>query len=121
MVRPFFFLVAAFTLALSACASGSGGARSSASVITEEELRPMAAFSVYESIQRLRPRWLQGRASGADVAVFMDGQPVIGGTDFLWDLQAVEVLEIRFRSASDATTRYGTGYPAGVIELRRRN
>jgi len=32
-------------------------------------------------------------------------------------LRIETITEIRYLSPSDATTRYGTGYPAGIIEI----
>jgi hypothetical protein len=43
-----------------------------------------------------------------------------GGLDVLEGLYVREIQEMRFLSASDATTRYGTGYPGGIIEVVTR-
>lgn len=79
----------------------------------------MANFTVYEAVRRLRPRWLQSRAPGQEAVVFLDGAR-IGGIDELRILEANQVAEIRYRSGPDATTRYGTGYGGGTIEIRSR-
>lgn len=114
----------------SSCASSgeSGGANRSRNLITAEELMEVPHSSVYEAVRALRPRWLQARA-GASMRspqretprVYMDGQ-LYGGVDQLWTLLPGEVGTIRFLSASDATTRFGTNHFAGaiVVTTRRR-
>ena len=115
---------------LAACVSTSeaGGASRSRDLITVEELMEVPHSSVYEAVRALRPRWLQARA-GASMRnprretprVYMDGQ-LFGGVAELWTLLPGEVGEIRFLSASDATTRFGTNHFAGaiVVTTRRR-
>lgn len=121
MSRLAALLVPTLLLVLSgACAStGSGTVRSSSSVITEEELAPMVAFTVYEAVRRLRPRWLQSRAPGQQAVVFLNDTR-IGGVEELRLIEAREVVRIRYRSGPDATTRYGTGYGGGTIEIVSR-
>ena len=48
--------------------------------------------------------------------VFVDGMHR-GDLDVLNGMDVREVQEIRYHSASDATTRFGTGYPGGIIEI----
>lgn len=113
-------VLSVLVLLTGACAaSGSGSVRSSSSLITAEELVPMANFTVYEAVRRLRPRWLQSRAPGQEAVVYMDGTR-IGGIEELRILEANQVAEIRYRSGPDATTRYGTDHGGGTIEIRSR-
>jgi len=120
--RVFFFLF--FLGACQSAAGGGGRAPSSQSSITEEELNSLPAFTVFQAIQRLRPTWLHGRVTtvrGASsqryyAQVFVDGMHR-GDLDVLNGMDVREVQEIRYHSASDATTRFGTGYPGGVIEI----
>ena len=84
--------------------------------------------SVFEAVRALRPRWMQAR-SGATFSspqrqtprVYVDGQ-LRGELDEMWTMLPSEVGEVRFMSASDATTRFGTNHVAGaiVITTRRR-
>ena len=80
----------------------------------------MANLSAYDAVQRLRPRWLQLRG-GTDIppVVFLDGSNM-GGPETLRTIQASSVREMRYRDGRDATTRYGTGYGGGVIEVTTR-
>lgn len=113
--------VLALTLLLGACASGGNGttARSSSDVITLEELETVDTFSAYDAISRLRPQWLRSRVPGQDPVVFMNGSQM-GGLDILRSVQVSTLAEIRYRNGRDATTRYGTGFGGGTIEMRSR-
>jgi hypothetical protein len=44
----------------------------------------------------------------------------MGDLSFLRSIRTNQVEEIRHMSGSDATTRYGTGYGGGTIEVRSR-
>ena len=112
--------------ALAACATSGGSARSlqSRNVITAAEVESINVSTAYEAVQQLRPHFLQtrGQASIQDPSA---GEPIVyvngvryGGTDALNGIRAMDVAEFRFLSASDATTRYGTGHVGGVIEVR---
>lgn len=110
--------------ALGACASGGGGGgddagpRRDPNLITRAELSEYTFPSTYDAIRRLRPRWLQSRGGGAPEAI-LDGTR-LGGPDQLRSINVVDIVSIRYLSASDATTRYGTGFPNGAIEVRTR-
>lgn len=119
----FLLLLSAY---LTACAMASGGsAGRSSNVIAEGELRNLrTGLSAMEVVERLRPRWL-GRQSqtlqGSDVVrVVVDGLSH-GEVQLLRDLRADDIAEMRYLPARDATTRYGIGFPAGVIEVVTRN
>jgi hypothetical protein len=112
-----FIALLALALGTSGCASGGGGSstpRGSTTHIIESELQSMQQLSVYDAIGRLRPNWLRSR-SGVQPAVMMDGNRQAGGMDVLRSLRVVDVQELRYMSASDATTRYGTGFDGGAI------
>ena len=112
-----------------ACATSSGSddqTRRNRYLISPEELATQPPLTAFEAIQRLRPSWLQSRgpvSSGAATRSFpqvmMDGIP-LGDVNMLRDIPTDNVLEFRFISARDATTRFGTGYMAGVIEIITR-
>lgn len=118
---PFLLLLAG------ACQSAPGAGTAPprrGSVITQEELDALPALTVFQAIERLRPSWLRGRVTTVRGAtseryfphVFVDRVPT-GDLEVLNRMNALDVREIRFLSASDATTRYGTGYPGGIIEV----
>ena len=125
-------VLAAATLV--ACAStGSSGSSSRPSgrsdVITAEQMRETQATNLYEAVQRLHPEWMLQRNastfSGAtsrkgsgnvEVQIFMGGQHV-GGTDMLRQLPLTEAGTLHFYTAAQAESKFGTGYPNGVIEV----
>ncbi|MFQ5538319.1 MAG: hypothetical protein ACE5GJ_12805 [Gemmatimonadota bacterium] len=105
------------TFALSACASGSsstGARRSSANRISQDELQSMLQLDAYQAIQRLRPTWMRSRA-GSQPQVVVDGNRQSGGLEALRAFRVAEIQEMRYLSARDATTRFGTGYDGGAI------
>jgi hypothetical protein len=119
--------LAGVLLLMGACQSvpgGGGTTRSSQPSIGPEELEALPAFTVFQAVERLKPSWLRGRVStirGASPSryyaqVFVDGIPT-GDLEVLKGMNVKDVREIRFYSASEATTRFGTGYPGGIIEV----
>ncbi|HEX9581695.1 MAG TPA: hypothetical protein VF970_11380 [Gemmatimonadales bacterium] len=122
-------VVALAGLAAAACATGgatgAGAPGRGSNVITAEMLADQPVNSAYEAVQRLRPRWLIERgpttlaATGNPVVVYVDNQRM-GGVEELRTIAVHTVEEIRFRDASDATTRYGTGHTSGAIEVTTR-
>ena len=119
------------TAAVIACSPaitpGPGG---NPSVITTEQIANSSAANAYDLIHGIRPIWLRSRgqntldpsginSANAYAAVFVDGQRY-GDITSLRSMSVYEIRAIRFLSGSDATTRFGTGYPAGVIEVITR-
>lgn len=116
----------ALVVLLGACASSGTGSATSASrnVLTREDLLQTNAPSLYDAIRRLRPRWLRPRgytSTGQNEAVPVYRNNVrAGGLDYLVTVQVEAVEEVRYISASDATTRWGTGHAGGAIEVIMR-
>jgi hypothetical protein len=105
-------------LVIAGCAAGSGGSpeassRGDRNYIPNDELRTLEPMSAYEAVRRLRPHWLIARTPG-EVQVHLD-ETRFGEAVSLQRISADQVREMRYMSASDATTRFGTGYPNGVI------
>jgi len=122
-MRSFLLALAISLMAAAACAStGDGqGTRRDSNVITQDELTPHHEISAFQAIRRLRPNWLQVRgatrlsgAQRASIQVHVDGMHR-GSVEELRSIRAEYVVEIRYMSASEATTRYGTGYTGGLI------
>lgn len=119
------------TLGLSAgaaaCASGGGSAdgtpRRSQNRITADELAPNQSEDALTAVRRLRPRWLQARGSSASgqnlPIVFLDGARM-GTPESLSNISVADIEQLDYLSPSDATTRYGTNFPGGAIEVRSR-
>lgn len=107
-------------LVASACypARSGGGGNRDAYVIGTGELQGVPADDIYEAIRLLRPAWLTQR-SGRTPQVFVNGS-VRGGLEELRTFRPEMVTELRYIDATDATTRWGTGFMAGVIDVTTR-
>lgn len=120
-------LIAAILAAGTACAAGTSGGSDTGSggrgdALTQAQLAATGGSNAYDAVARLRPRWLMARApntlqpEGNPVLVYVDGQRM-GGVEQLRAFPVESISQIVFVSASDATTRYGTGHASGVIEV----
>lgn len=74
-------------------------------------------------VRRLRPGWLRarGQSSFSDPSA---SYPVVyvdeirhGGLETLHSIPTSEVESMQYFSSADATTRWGTGHPSGVINV----
>jgi hypothetical protein len=121
-------------LAALGCAStgAKSVARGNSNVITSEEIAAGAGATAYEVIQRLRPSYLHTRGAmrgaptgdsnnleAVDVVVYV-GDNRVGGSDQLRQISVNEIREIRYFTASEATTKWGTGHSAGAIQVLSR-
>lgn len=128
-------LMAAVLIAVGSGCSSSGSSSSATGaprapsrqndVITAAEIAERAAdaSNALQVVQKLRPQMLttRGRFSPADSSdagarprVVVDGV-AYGQVENLVNVNAISVMEIRYISATDATTRFGTGYVGGAI------
>jgi hypothetical protein len=126
-------LVGAILISLPGCAGGAAEgvaaegvatARRDPDVITREELaqQSMVSLSAYDAIQRLRPNWLNPRGATSIVAAGSRLPAVLinntrQNAESLRTLAVSDVESLRFVEARDATTRFGTGYVNGLIEV----
>ncbi len=119
MRRTRFLSLLAVVILGSACASsgqpGQSRPRRDSNLITAEELSGLTVSSAYEAVRQLRPAWLQPRGRSPLPAVFRNNSRWGGDPSSLESIRIDSVSEMRFLSASDATTRYGTGFTGGVI------
>jgi hypothetical protein len=105
--------------------------RGRANLISEAEITAVAGSNLntaMQVIQRLRPAMLRFRsgastgsdpssvAASNDVIVYLDSQRM-GGLQALGEIMLSQIREIRYLSPSDATTVFGTGHPAGAIQV----
>ncbi len=114
-------LAIAMTVGLGACASGAAGGgsgdrvRRNPDVMDLAELASVVEVDVLTAIRRLRPTWLRTSPHGDLPRVIVDGNPLGGGLEVLQNYRTNDVMRIEHMSPADATTFYGTGYPAGAI------
>lgn len=104
------------------CAStsndGDDGPRRDRNRISFEELQAAPPGDLLSTVRRLRNRWITSRTR-AQPSVHVDGR-FSGGLEVLQTIRVADAQELLFRSATEATTLYGTNYPAGVIEVTTR-
>ncbi len=120
---PWLVLVAA----TSACVVGAPGPSRGTSQgdITRLELEDVLGESAFQAVEQLRPAWLFYRRTPTIVnanpepAVYVD-QAKLLALDDLRTIPAQDVERIRFLSARDATTIYGTGHMWGAIVVTTR-
>ena len=123
------FLLCLLALGPAACASPGGsagtgsqpGGHRASNRIDAAELAPLSELDVYQAIGRLRPAWLRTSPQGALPVIVLDGSPQTGGLDFLRTFRAADVNALEYMGASDATTRFGTGYVGGAILVTTRH
>jgi hypothetical protein len=130
-MRQLSFVVIVLVVLLSAACASAGppgesrGGTLGSGTITREELAALRQFNAFQVVRRLRPQWLRSRGvanlDGQQLlpVVFVDRTPR-GEPRELQQISADDVERITFMSARDATTRYGTGYPGGIIEVISR-
>jgi hypothetical protein len=105
--------------------------RGNSELITQDEITAAGVRNALEVIQRVRPSMLRPRGSSTNqsvsgesysqattisVVVYMDDIRM-GEPSQLSNVSVDNIREIRFINARDATTRWGTGHTAGVIQL----
>lgn len=117
---PVIFAVA-LAIGLAGCASSGGANRpegASRTVIVQEELEGLGQISPLRAIERLRPQWLRARGDDAP-QLHIDGARRSSLRD-LESYQLADIARMEFMSATDASTRFGTGYSGGVILVSTR-
>jgi hypothetical protein len=120
-------LVIAFLLAVAGCApAGEGGsrpARGDYDTLSEDQILSVSAASLYEVVQRQRPRWLTPRANqslagvGTDILVFQD-QTNLGTVEVLRQLPPNTAKMLKFMDGTTAAASLpglGSRHVAGAI------
>ena len=110
--------------AVIACAPAPGTrANRDNNLITREELLASPSSNAFDAIMNLRPNFFHTRGQKTfdpnfpqRPQVLLDGQRY-GDIETLRTLSVQSIMSIRLLSAADATTKYGTGYPSGIIEV----
>lgn len=111
--------------AMAACSSSSSGDTPSRQrdLITAEEIAALNVATAFDVVRQLRPEFLRSRGTmslretgGEFAVVYLNGMRM-GGPEQLHQIRASDVETIRYISATDATTRWGTGHTGGVIEV----
>ena len=114
-------------LGAAACASSGGGSgagpKPGPNLITAEEIARVNAQNAYDAVLKLRPAMLRQRqvasanaqASG-DLVIYVDNTR-LGDVEQLRQISTATIAAMRYFSASEAQTKWGSGHPGGVIEV----
>ena len=104
-----------------------------ANLISAEEIASLGGTvqTAFGIVQRLRPAMLRARSgstsrsdagsssdevSSNEIQVYLDNQKM-GSARALEEIMLFQIQEIRYLNANDATTLFGTGNPAGAIQV----
>ena len=116
-------LLASLLVACSSATSARPPRAGDRDILAAAEIELSNAGTLHEAIQRLRPHFFfsRGRTSlrapnNQRPAVIVNSVPQ-ASLESLRTISARDVQYVRFLSAPEATTRFGTGYMAGVIEV----
>lgn len=118
-------LLVAVASVVSGCGTSGEGSRASLAkeVLLADEIAQSSAVTAYDAVRLRRPGFLQTRGpksmyassrSSVRPSVYLNGL-YHGALETLNTISAVEVQEIRYIDAKDATLLYGTGHVAGII------
>ncbi len=112
-----------------ACGGMGGGGSSGSGALTSQQLRDLQSRydNMYDLIQSERSVWLRTRGSSSfqdpsasNPVVFVDGVER-GALSTLRQIRPSNVAQAEYVNSRDATTRYGTGYPGGIIRISTRS
>lgn len=125
-------LLLALGIVLSGCGiNPPGGGTYARDIISADDIAGTVAHSAYEVVERLQPQWLTARGyvsvganeeaeirddSVAIPNVILNGMQV-GNAEYLRNVLAEDVAELRYYGPGEAGARFGMGHPRGVIVL----
>lgn len=87
-------------------------------LVGSAELRQTQGADLYEALRLSRPRFIRSRAATSpDPIVYLDGirTAELGA---LHTVALPDVVDVRFMSGPDATTRFGTDHVGGALLIR---
>jgi hypothetical protein len=114
-----------------ACASGgtsasgttASGVRRDPNLITEQEVATSLGANAFEVINRARPAFLRQRGQttvtqgGSTYATVYVNSQQYGDVTSLRGISVDQIREIRYYSASEAVTKFGSQNGTGVIQI----
>lgn len=113
--------------------SVSGGPKPGPNLITADEIARVNVQNAYEAVQKLRPAMLRprqiasfgqggvknGRTVAGEVLAYVDNTR-LGDVEQLRQISVASISAVRYFSASEAQTKWGSGHAGGVIEVLTR-
>ena len=111
-------------LVLAGCVTtGAGAPNPSWEPVSSEEIRRSSASNAFDLVHQVRPNWLRGRGITSmrnrepEVPVVYLGPVRQGTVEVLRAFPTNGLVELRYMDGTSATTRYGDGHGAGVIQV----
>jgi len=99
-------------------------------LITSEDLARSAARNAYDAVSQLRPHWFSAARLRSPVEREAAGEPGVlivyvggvryGSIESLRQLSVSVIAQLQYLNAAAATQRFGTGHPAGAIDVMLR-
>ena len=87
--------------------------------VSSAELMAREALDLIDALHQCRPHFLIARGGRIGPVAYLDGVRLIH-LDLLRDVRTREVVEVRFLSGLEATTRFGAGHTDGAILVTTR-
>lgn len=123
MLRHRLISVLAIAVLVGACASsGQPGSspRRDRNRIVAAEWEGLSLVTALDAVRQLRSNWLVPRGRSGPPVIFRNATRWGNDPNSLASIQLQSVIEIRYLNATDATTRFGTGYQGGAIIVTTR-
>ena len=119
-------LAVATIVVAGACATPGKAPASQHNVVGAEELLRAGDVNLYEALSQLRPAFLRSRgiipgatSPAAPIQVYIDGMRM-GEPDYLRQIVAKNVLEVRFLEPQQAIARFGGNNTGGALIVTLR-
>jgi hypothetical protein len=110
-------------ISLTACSQNSSGRlpRQNLELITREQITENNFINAYDAVQAIRSNWLQAHGPNSfqtpsEVIVYRDNVR-LGGVEELRGMETMTIAYIRHYNGVEATSRWGVGHAAGVIQV----
>jgi hypothetical protein len=109
-------------VSLTVCSHNRGGMpRQNLDIITREQIAENHFINAYDAVRAMRSNWLEAHGTDSfktpsEVIVYRDNVK-LGGVEELRAMLATTIAYIRHYNGVDATSRWGVGHAAGVIQV----
>ena len=94
-------------------------------MLSRAQLQATNSDELYAAIAKLRPDWLSSRGptsvtdpTPSSASVYMNGS-LLGRVEYMRQMRVIDVSQVRYWNAGEASARFGMGHPRGVIEITR--
>ena len=113
----------ATSIACATAGTSTSGVRRDPNLISEQEIATSNGANAYEVVSRARPAFLKQRGhatimqGGSDYATVYINSQQYGEVTSLRGITVDQIKEIRYYSASEAVSKFGSQNGTGVIQI----